>query len=342
MERIAGRLVIPGMVVTLAGSLLAGCWIHGLATVYVVFGRDDFKHLMGVDSGRGISAKWGIGLPMIPLVLVLSRTAIADNLLPVLPILFFATHIPESRGLTADLWPPSAAMTIAILPYIRGIYNELYKRLFAEKEQRWVKEVQPRAGETEEDLLNPGQRDRDAAREAPEGAEGNMGFELNLEVEIFEEVNEPPPQFAHNPRFGNNPPPAQEEGQGQGEADANANPAAQHPAPAPAGRQNNLIVSTSRVADTIVGALCFPVIASVMGQLIKIGLPRRLTEYYGGRHRPGLLQTRWGRTILGGCLFVVMKDTLLLYSRYRIAQDHRKRKVLDYDRSKGRAGGRNE
>jgi len=339
VERIAGRLVIPGIVVTLAGSLLTGCWIHGLTTVYVVFGRDDFKSLMGVDSGRGISTKWGIGLPMIPLVLILSRTAIADNILPVLPILFFATHIPESRGLTADLWPPSAAMTLATLPYIRGIYNEVYKRLFAEKVQQWIKEVQPRAGESEEDLLNPGQRDRDAAREAPEGGEGNMGFELNLEVEIFEEMEEAPPQFGNNRQFGNNPPPAQEEGQGE----AIANPAGQNQAPAapaPAGRQNNLIVSTSRVADTIIGALCFPVIASVMGQLIKVGLPRRLTEYYGGRHRPGLLQTKWGRTILGGCLFVVMKDTLLLYTRYRIAQDHRKRKVLDYDRSKGRAGGK--
>lgn len=332
VERIAGRLVLPGIVATLAGSLLTGCWVHGLTTVYVVFGRDDFKHLIGVDSGRGISAKWGIGLPMIPLVLVLSRTSIADNILPVLPILFFATHIPDSR-LSADLWPPSAAMTIATLPYIRGVYNELYKRIFAEKEQRWIKEVQPRAGENnDDDLRNQEHRDEDADREAPEAREGNVGFELNLEVEIFEEMDDPPPQFGNNPQFGHNAPQAPEQGQAQ----ANANPAGQNPAPAPAARQNNLIVSTSRVADTIIGALCFPVIASVMGQLIKVGLPRRLTEYSGGRHRPGLLQTKWGRTILGGCLFVVMKDTLQLYSRYKIAQDHRKRRVLDYDRSKGR------
>jgi len=325
VERIAGRLVIPGIFVALAGSLLTGCWIHGLTTVYVVFGRDDFKHLMGVDSGRGISAKWGLGLPMIPLVLVLSRTSIADNVLPVLPILFFATHVTDSRSATADLWPPSAAMTIATLPYIRGIYNELYKRLFAEKEQRWIKEVQPRAGEnTDENLGNPEQRANDGARDAPEA---NVGFELNLEVEIFEDIPNPPPGF------GVNAPPADAQDQNQG--NANANPAAQNPAPAPAPRQNNLIVSTSRVADTIIGALCFPVIASVMGQLIKVGLPRRITEYSGGRHRPGLLQTKWGRTILGGCLFVVMKDTLLLYSRYRIARDHRKRRVLDFGASKG-------
>ena len=221
-------------------------------------------------------------------------------------------------------------MTIATLPYIRSLYNELYKRLFAEKELKWIKEVQPRAGENaDDDLRNPEQRDDDGVRDAPE-REGNVGFELNLEVEIFEEMPAPPPGF------GINGPPLRDQEPGQNRGNANGDPAAQNPAPVPAPRQNNLIVSTSRVADTIIGALCFPVIASVMGQLIKVGLPRSITEYSGGRHRPGLLQTKWGRTILGGCLFVVMKDTLLLYSRYRIAQDHRKRRVLDFDGSKGR------
>lgn len=326
-ERVVGKLVVPGIFASLAGSMFTGCWIHGLSSVYLVFGRDDFMYLMGINSGDGITAKWGIGLPLIPVVLVLSRTSIADNILPVLPILFFATQIPNGRGGFIDLWPPSAAMTVATLPYIRGAYNELYKRFFAEKEQRWIKEVQPRAGEnTDETGGNNGQGLGDPV---VEDEDARMGFELNLEVEIFEE--DEMPLAAHLQQ------PAQAEQERQGNDAGNAN---QGRDAGPAPRGNNLIVSTSRIADTIVGALCFPAIASVMGGLIGVGFPKSWTALPGGRQRPGLLQTKWGRTILGGCLFVVMKDTLLLYSRYRIAQDHRKRKVLDFDRGKGKAAGK--
>ncbi|MCJ1286953.1 hypothetical protein MMC26_006300 [Xylographa opegraphella] len=318
-ERVAGKLVLPGIFATLAGSLFTGCWIHGLSSVYLIFGRDDFKYLMGVDSGEGISAKWGIGLPLVPVVLVLSRTSIADNILPVLPILFFATQLPDGHAGPMELWPPSAAMTIATLPYVRGAYNEFYKRVFAAREQRWLKEVQPRAGETNDGVQNDGPgRDNDGDHD-----DANIAFQLDLELQIFEE-EEPQPQ---QPGQGA----AQEGGEVNADQGQNQRPAPQAP---------NLLISTNRVADAVVGALCFPVIASVMGKLIEVGLPRSWTVPSGVRHRPGLLQTRWGRSIIGGCLFVVMKDTLLLYSRYRIAQDHRKRRVVDYDRSKGKAASR--
>ena len=317
VERVASRLVVPGIILTVAGSIYTGCWVHGLSSVYFVFGPEDFRRLLEVDFGKGVSAKWAVGIPFIPVVLVLSRTTIADNFLPLLPVLFFATKIPDARSPTMDFWPPSAAMTMATLPYIRGVYNEFYKRMFAEREQQWIKAVQPRSAETAED----GARQQGAeAGVVGDDAEGNGGFELNLEVEIFEGVEEPD---VHQMQAG--------------QEQANANPAQNQ---VPAARPNNLILSTTRAADAIIGALCFPVIASVMGRLIKVGLPKRWTTDPGGpfgRHRPGLLQTIWGRSIIGGCLFVVMKDTLLLYSRYRIAQDHRKRSIVNYDRSKGKS-----
>ena len=316
VERVASRLVVPGIILTIAGSIYTGCWVHGLSSVYFVFGPDDFRRLLEVDFGKGVSAKWAVGIPLIPVVLVLSRTTIADSFLPVLPIVFFASKIPDARGSTMDFWPPSAAMTIATLPYIRGVYNEIYKRLFAEREQKWIKAVQPRSAETPAD----GTRQQEAEAEVNgEEAEGDGGFELNLQVEIFDGVEEPNVQMQ------------------DGQEQANANPVQDQ---LPAARPNNLILSTSRAADAIIGALCFPVIASVMGRLIKVSLPRKWTTDPGGplgRHRPGLLQTIWGRSIMGGCLFVVMKDTLLLYSRYRIAQDHRKRSIVNYDRSKGKS-----
>ena len=44
----------------------------------------------------------------------------------------------------------------------------------------------------------------------------------------------------------------------------------------------------------------------------------------------GLLQEKWGRSLVGGCLFVVVKDAVGLYVRWKMAQMHRGRRVLDY------------
>jgi len=53
----------------------------------------------------------------------------------------------------------------------------------------------------------------------------------------------------------------------------------------------------------------------------------------------GLLQTRWGRSVVGGCLFVVIKDMVRVYCRWRMAVSFRERKVLDYDRKRGKVEG---
>ena len=316
VEQIGGKLVLPGIIVTLLGSIITGCWVHGVTSVYLIFGSEDANTLLGVDTGN-VSTRWGIGAPFIPIVLILSRTTIADNLLPILPFLVFATQFPDMRPSRKQLWPPSAAMTLATLPYIRGAYNEMYKRLFAEREKRWIKEVQPRSGEAGNDTGD--------GHEHNAGANGNLdvadvGFNLNLEVEIFEEHIDVP----------NNEDQQQQEQPGQG------NPGPDQPAAQPAQpqRANNLIVSTSRVADTILGALLFPTVSAAMGAILKTTLPTSWTA--GPVDRKGLLQSRWGRSIVGGCLFLVFKDTLLLYSRYRLAQDHRKRRVLNYDGKKGK------
>ncbi|MCJ1253232.1 hypothetical protein MMC24_001043 [Lignoscripta atroalba] len=333
VERVTGKLVLPGIFITIAGTMFTGCWVHGLSSVYLVFGREDFLNLLG-DSGQGISTKWGLGLPLIPVVLVMSRTTLADSLLPVLPIFFFATQIPDRHMGNLDLWPPSAAMTIASLPYLRGAYNEVYKRLFSARDQRWMKEIQPRAGENGDDAGAGHEEGNDL--DVDEGGV-NVAFELDLQVGVLEEEADVVVQNHHNQQAQ----PAVQGAEGANHAPA---PQPQHQQ-APPLVQNNLIVSTSRLADTIIGALFFPTISAAMGTLLKLSLPKRWTTASPPRlsgpwdrnsssslSRPGLLQTRWGRSIVGGCLFVVLKDTLLLYSRYRLAKDHRMRRVLNYDR----------
>ncbi|MCJ1231032.1 hypothetical protein MMC12_007707 [Toensbergia leucococca] len=319
VRQATGRLVFPGVLLTLAGSIFTGCWLHGVTTVYLIFGPRDADVLFGVDTGEGISGSWGFGLPLIPVVLVLSRTAIANNYLPVLPIFFFASQIPDLSS--RDLWPPSAAMTIASLPYFRGAYNEVYQRIFADREKGWIRDVQPRAGETGDDAGAPEQQDVGLGdREA--GVD--IDFQLEVGVEIIEEEE-----------VGNQQQPDRPAAEALGAENGGMNrDQGQLPGQA---RQNNLIVSTSHLADTIMGALLFPTISAAMGGILKATLPRTWTTPPGpwDRYRVGLLQTRWGRSIVGGCLFVVLKDTLLLYSRYRLAQDHRKRRIVDFNREKG-------
>jgi hypothetical protein len=104
-------------------------------------------------------------------------------------------------------------------------------------------------------------------------------------------------------------------------------------------RQNEIIRDNGNLADTVLGALVFPAISASMGGLLKYVLPKSWTTPSSvlERSRPGLLQTRWGRSVVGGCMFVLLKDALVLYCRWKLAQTHRRRKVLNYDKSKKQA-----
>ncbi|MCJ1429254.1 hypothetical protein MMC29_007167 [Sticta canariensis] len=324
----AGRLVIPSILVTLAGSVLTGCWLHGFSTVYILFGSEDAERILGLNIGARISGDVGLSLPFIPIVLVLSRTSLADSVLPVLPIFFLGTKIPVRQ--TSSLWPPSAAMMMAMLPYIRVVYNEFYKRVLAPRERAWLKEIQPRAGEPGE---GPAEENgaAAAANEHEHEIGGGLNFELGLEVEIFDDDENPAPAPAAQPQPAANDPPAQ----------AQNPPAHQHQhqhAP-----QQNIVLSTSRLADTIIGALIFPTISATMGALLSLCVPRSWTTkpvpqgFWARAGAPtGLLQSRFGRSVVGGCLFVVLKDAVVLYSRFRLAQGHRQRRVLDWGEGKGK------
>lgn len=96
-------------------------------------------------------------------------------------------------------------------------------------------------------------------------------------------------------------------------------------------RQN---VSTAQVASTVMGALFFPAISSLMGDLLKVALPAKWVtkqpNRWGVRISDGMLKEKWGRSIIGGCLFVVLKDAITLYCKWKKARDFGKKKVLDY------------
>ncbi|KAG2009112.1 hypothetical protein GB937_008053 [Aspergillus fischeri] len=318
-ERLAGRLVLPGMVFTLAGTVWAGCCAHGVYSMYFVFGTEEARQILEETADGTWNSGLNLGLPLIPLVLIFSRTRYAEGLLPAIPVLFFATH-NSAQELDLDLWPPSAAMTFAALPYVKSFYSAVYQRLFGKLERKWIAEVQPRQADINE-------FDDNAPPEHPEGRNDAENGQILMEIDLEFQVG-----MGNDVRQGilglhagedvqNN---GQNQGGGQNENNLGL------------GRRDDLIHETSNLADIILGALAFPAISASMGGLLKYILPKSWTSAPSAleRGRPGLLQTRWGRSVIGGCVFVLLKDALVLYCRWKLAQTHRKRKVLNYDRKK--------
>ena len=336
VKRIINKVVWPGAILTVGTAFWSGCFLYGASTVYLIFGRLDANRLLRPNAFESVRLKWAIGLPLVPLALISSRTTLADNYLPVLPILFFATALPSDIPDRKNLWPPSAAMTLATLPYLRAAYNATYKQLFAEREKRWLQEIQPRAaGNGEDGTTNQPEPEEGFGNQDGEGF-GNLGLNIEVDVEIVEEeIEEIPPQPeipAANPIADNQ----QQNDQPQNRAPPQ--PAARQP-PQHDHQPLDLILPTSRIAETVLGALVFPAVSATMGEILKSVLPATWTmlpRWFPFQRETGLMQSRWGRSIVGGCLFVVLKDALMVYTRYRLAQDHRKRSVLNYDRGIGR------
>ena len=306
-------------------------------------------------------------------MLLLSRTHLADSILPVLPIVFFATQGDPNEPLDFSHWPPSASMAVAVLPYLRSLYNTYYERVWAPREKRWLKEIQPRNGQpanTDGEAGDANEANNEAEEEEAEGIfevriDGNIwedwgndnaaneqqrpqqqGRDQAAEVEevrdaIFNDAQEgeraPPldaPPLADNaPAQAPNVPRQQQPRRQQQQ---------QQPRPQPQPQQERrLSISTTGLAEKVLGALIFPAVASLSGDALRLILPSSWTiNPQPWKRATGILQEKWGRSIVGGCLFVVLKDAVMLYVRWKMAQQHRRRKVLDYDRQKKRVVGR--
>lgn len=357
LERVAAKAVAPAAVTVALSAVVHASVVHGVYTITQIFGPRDAKRILQplladlwssrqpMDQLRNILTHWRlrVGLPLITPLLILSRTTLADSILPVLPIVFFATQGDTStQPLDFGTWPPSASMTMAVLPYVRSAYNLYYQRIWAEKEKQWLKAIQPRSGQQPDAQLAV---DANAQPEAPD-EENN--FEIRIDGNIWDDwAGADEEEMVQLPAEQIN----------AADADAahplNAPPLPDN-APLPPGPQNQrpqnqqqpqnreerlLSFSTNSLAQKILGALVFPTVASLSGETLKYILPASWTcvsdrwAPFGMREKArGLLQYKWGRSVVGGCLFVVVKDAVMLYVRYKMAQQHEKRHVLDYDR----------
>jgi hypothetical protein len=377
-------MLLPGFLFVAATGTVATLTIAGQMAVFQIFGPLDAARILRprMPDLRGASfsemmleymrMNWriNIGVPLIPAVLVASRTTFADSILPFLPLIFFVSSGRPQDDLLQFSWPPSAAFTVAALPYVRGIYNAYYERVWMPKEQRWLKEVQPRAG-TEDggnaEIRIEDEHIHDIIIEDDDAEDdGDIeAVDVEVDFDIFADLGdwnnggaadnnnnvvENPPVHA-NPL--NAPPQDDEDEDDEVPPLGNIEPQEHQPEPAPVPnvplqpapprrqrvrRERNIAFSTTTIADTILGALIFPTIAAFAGEVLKSVLPKAWVTLPNGVYsKPkGFLQTQWGRSILGGCLFVGVKDAVMLYVRWKMARNHRMRTVLDYDGPKTR------
>jgi hypothetical protein len=387
-ERMTSTLLLPGFALVTGTALYSTLTLAGTHTIYQVFGTADALRILAplyetpdmriaspvLRLFLHLQQHWrlDLGLPLIPTVLVASRTTFADSFLPFLPLIFFVSSGQPGDDMMQLQWPPSAAFSFAALPYLRGFYNAFYDRVCLPREQQWLKEIQPRAG-TED-----AQGDDEHQDHVHDHDDVVDGVEIEVDFDIFADWNNEGAADNHDDHDHIPAPVAREPARpiDAPPLDDNDMPAlidveAQEAAPAPnipiqpaqprhqrVRRERNIAFSTNSLADTILGALIFPSIAAAMGEILKHSLPASwvtppsgaaATSWLGGwssinsqsatKARPtGFLQTRWGRSLVGGCLFVGLKDAVLLYVRWKVAQNHRRRRILDHDPKDKKAG----
>lgn len=322
-DRAIGRLVLPGLGLSLFGTIWTGFCIHGISAVHIVFGQNEARMILHSAVRHGIANVAAYGL--VPLSLIFSRTNYADFVLPGGTLYLLSTQLREHFEIDMTIWPPKASTVFACLPAIRSGYNFCYEKAFGEMNRRWINEVQPRQGE------DTAPNEADAANAVDEAAEGG-GFVVELDINLGgdgEDQNEaeiPPPGAEANDNFN-----AGGNGNGNAAVGGNGNGGAQ----LNIGQRAEDIIDGTGLGQSVLGALAFPWVAAGMGGLLSYTLPAAwMTNANWMNGRPGLLRNRWGRTVIGGMAFVVLKDAVMLYCRWRIAKGFRQRQIMDYDKIK--------
>lgn len=272
-----------------------------------------------------------------------------------------------ARDDTFFSWPPSPQLAAAAFPYLRAAYNNLYHEFVCSYERKWERRI---AG-LPEPAPETNRRERREQRRARQQDAGNdpnrnngivgglLGAAIDMldipdvavEVEVEEVEAHVGDDMAHLEIIIDEMGEAAEEEERANAVDAAAAgdegrrqhqpPAApQQPAqPAPAPRQRGLQASLRDITNALASTLLLPMISAGMGELIRLALPKHLTTPPGGfgrfRVRTGLLQDQWGRNLVGGCMYIVLRDAFRLYTKYRMAQNKPLRKVRNVDRRRG-------
>jgi hypothetical protein len=96
--------------------------------------------------------------------------------------------------------------------------------------------------------------------------------------------------------------------------------------------------SLTRLLIQVSVALAFPSISFTCGELLRLVLPKSATSGRGTlAYSPsarGLLHTTWGRSFVGGAMFLVVNDMFQLYVKYRLASVKTLRRIPNVPRGR--------
>lgn len=305
-------------------------------------------------------------------------------------------------------WPPSPRLAIALFPYVRSVYYNLWREFVLPYEIKLNRQImglppvdpnaQAQQGNNQRrqaqgngeggflgllqgvlDALDPDDEDDDMQGNGAErfeivhggeiDANGNPGEDaevmIELRIEEVEDIGENLNAAAHENEVHVELDGDGDRGQlgdqeqepipapGEGEAEANLGAIAaddqqqqaQHEAPqAPPARRMGLGALLSGMSNAVVSALILPGVSFVMGEALRLALPKSWTSsasrnpwalYAGVGGRPGLLQQQWGRSLVGGCLYMVLKDVVRVYAKSRRVAAMSHRRVKNVDRKRG-------
>ncbi|KXN65070.1 hypothetical protein CONCODRAFT_13473 [Conidiobolus coronatus NRRL 28638] len=125
-------------------SILITSTTYGAYAVLTICGVEQGEQILGSPDPWGWRV-W-IGLPLIPFILISSRTTYLDHLMPLLPALFIKNDQLEFS------FPPSPALTVSLLPWIRLVYNFGYSHFFGNLERDWRENFRPRGGNSSAEI----------------------------------------------------------------------------------------------------------------------------------------------------------------------------------------------
>ncbi|POR38940.1 E3 ubiquitin-protein ligase MARCH5 [Tolypocladium paradoxum] len=293
-------------------------------------------------------------------------------------------------------WPPSPQLAMAVFPYVRSIYYNLWKEFILPYEVKLNRQLVglPPAEERPNDGQQGANNQRHAQRNGnadggiigllqgildaldPDGDDGQAGgndvnriefvhddvevldggeageimVELQIEEVELDENGAPvaggqpiePPRPLDQPGDDAGGPdgaaPAADEAQAAQPNDDQDQPG--HEAPQAPPRRMGIGTILSNVSNAIVSTLILPGISFAMGEALRLALPKAWTvaaprnpwARYGVVGRPGLLQQQWGRSLVGGCLYIVLKDAVRVYTKSRRVAAMGNRRVKNVDR----------
>ncbi|QSL65140.1 hypothetical protein MERGE_002445 [Pneumocystis wakefieldiae] len=137
IDKVLRKSVPIFIVCGLGSSALISAAFYGIHTIYTVCGEKDAQRIMEFEKNSEYFWKLALGLPSIPFILIFSQFSQFDTIIPIVPLIFFGDQALDISR------PLSPTFTLCILPWIRIIYNSIYRHFIIPIHRRFGQELYP-------------------------------------------------------------------------------------------------------------------------------------------------------------------------------------------------------